>query len=271
LSLSPGVYAAALTPFDGDLLPDAELALPYYRRLLQRGCTGLNLLGTTGEAMSIGAQARLSFMEALSGALPLERVMVGTGTSALADAVIFTRAAFDLGFCAALVIPPFYYREATDDGILAYFDALFERVRPPARSVVLYNFPRMSGITFRGELVGRFLREFPGIAAGIKDSSNAPALELELHALDPALAIYPGSEALLEMARAAGLAGCISGSVCLWPEIAARAWERGDPASLGELAARRKGLEGQPLIAAVRERVAEQERNPAWLRSIPPL
>jgi 4-hydroxy-tetrahydrodipicolinate synthase len=266
-----GVFAAALTPFDQNFEPDAAKAVPYYRALLDAGLNGLNVLGTTGEAMSVGLGARRAFMEALASAnLPLERVMVGTGASALADAAELTRAAFDLGFAAALVIPPFYYREIDDDAVLRYYDALFERTRPPSGRVILYNFPRMSGITFHPDLVGRLTAQFLETIAGVKDSSNDPKLEAALHERFANLAIFPGSESLLLEARESGLAGCISGSVCLWPQLAQIVWSSGDIPSSAELARERAAL-GQPLIARVRERVADQLSDDSWVRSVPPL
>lgn len=270
MSALRGVFSAVLTPLNGELRPDAGLAIPYYRSLLERGCDGLNVLGTTGEAMSLGLHDRLRFMEAIAQALPVDRCMVGTGASALADAVELTRAAFDLGYAAALVIPPFYYRAGDDDGVIAFYDALFERVRPRERSILLYNFPRMSGYTFHPALVRRMTSAFGATIAGIKDSSNERQLEEELAHNHPELAIFPGSETLLGFAREVGLAGCISGSVCLWPELAKRAWEGDDRAAVPQLASNRVAL-GEPLIARVRERVAREQNNPAWMRSIPPL
>ena len=270
MSALRGVFSAVLTPLTEDLRPDADVAIPYYRSLLDRGLDGLNVLGTTGEAMSLGLHDRLHFMEAIAKELPVDRCMVGTGASALSDAAQLTRAALDLGFAAALVIPPFYYRGADDDGIVAFYGALFERVKPPARSILLYNFPRMSGYTFHPALLQRLIDAFGETIAGIKDSSNERQLEEHLAHSHPDLAIFPGSETLLGFAREVRLAGCISGSVCLWPELAKRAWEGDDRASVPQLASNRVAL-GEPLIARVRERVAEEQDNPAWMRSIPPL
>lgn len=266
-----GIYSATLTPFDDGLRPDASVAIPYYRGLLENGCDGLNVLGTTGEAMSVGVADRVAYMEALAGALPRKRLMAGTGASALGDAVTLTRACLDAGFSAALVIPPFYYRDTGDEGILRFFDAFFSRVQPRERSIMLYNFPRMSGATFHPDVVRRLLVAFPDIICGLKDSSNNVQLENDLHAVDPSLSIFPGSEALLASARAGGLAGCISGSVCLWPDKAQKAWRSGDARDLEAVEVLRDSLEGRPLIGAVRARVAQEQRNPAWLRSIPPL
>jgi 4-hydroxy-tetrahydrodipicolinate synthase len=266
-----GVFSAALTPFDGDYRPNAAKAIAYYRSLLERGCNGLNVLGTTGEAMSVGIQDRLSFMEAIAHALPGERLMVGTGASALADAARLTRAAFDLGFAAALIIPPFYFRDVGDDGVVRFFHALFSRTAPPRYGVLLYNFPRMSGITFHADLVDRLTGEFPGIIRGVKDSSNTLELEREIHQRHSDLEVFPGSETLLAQARADGFAGCISGSVCLWPQLAARVWREApaeDVARLGEL---RQSLGTGGLIEAVRMRLAQETGDAEWLRSVPPL
>lgn len=267
-----GVVAATITPFDRSGRPDAGRAVPYYRELLESGCDGLNLLGTTGEGVSVGLEDRLSFMEAIAqSGLPLERILVGTGACALADAIRLTRAAFEFGFAAALIIPPFYYRDASESGIVRFYSALIDAVRPPDRSLLLYNFPRMSGITFSVDLVDRLLSEFPAQIAGLKDSSNDLDLETALHKRFASLAIFPGSEELLLTARSRGMSGCISGSACLWPQLAQEVWREGDLAQAQALSDARAELKGLPLIAAVRQRVARNKGDKAWLYSAPPL
>lgn len=266
-----GIVAAVLTPFDERLQPDAPKAAAYYRELLECGCDGLNVLGTTGEAVSLSVQQRSAYMEALGAAgLPLDRMIVGTGASALADAIALTRHAVRTGFAAALVMPPFYYRDIPDDGVIAFFGMLFDAASPPQGSVLLYNFPRMSGVTFTSDLVGRLCERFPGIIAGVKDSSNDAALQRALHEAHPDLAIFPGSEADLCAARERGMAGCISGSVALWPQAAARAWHDGDARAAEEIARKRAEL-GSPLIGHVRAAVARARADESWLRSIAPL
>ena len=157
-----GIWSAVLTPIGDDLSPDASRAVPYYRELLQRGCDGINVLGTTGEAMSFDAGQREGFMEALSSSgLPIERMMVGTGAASLGDAVRLTRCAFGGTFAAALIMPPFFFRDVSDDGIVAFFDALFSQTNPPHKRVLLYNFPRMSGIAFHRASSIASLRSFP--------------------------------------------------------------------------------------------------------------
>jgi 4-hydroxy-tetrahydrodipicolinate synthase len=265
-----GIYSATLTPFDRDHKPDPSLAVPYYRSLLDRGCDGLNILGTTGEAMSVAVKDRLRFMESIAASLPARTLMVGTGATAFHDAVELTKAAFALGFGAALVLPPFYYRDITDAGIVRFFGDLIMRAQPPDGGIFLYNFPRMTGLTFHAKLVETLMTEFPKAIGGMKDSSNDLDLERELHKRYPEFAILPGSEELLPQVLEQGLAGCISGSVCLWPELAAEAWRGRDMAKATQVRDLRLALPA-PFIPAVRARVAAEQKNEAWLRSIPPL
>lgn len=267
-----GVCAAVLTPLDAGLRPDAPKAVAYYRTLLDSGCDGLNLLGTTGEAMSIAIDDRMRFMRDIAASgLPLDRLMVGTGAASLADCTRLTKAAMALGFAAALVMPPFFYRGVTPDGVLEFFGRLFEAAQPAANSIMLYNFPAMSGITFDPDLVDRLVEAHPNVVAGVKDSSNDPELQEELHARHPDLRIYPGSEKALGEARMRGCSGCISGSVALWPQLAARAWAGRDDQAEGELTRLRNLLAGMPLIAAVRYVQSRRSGDATWQRCLPPL
>jgi 4-hydroxy-tetrahydrodipicolinate synthase len=129
----------------------------------------------------------------------------------------------------------------------------------------------MSGITFHADLVDRLMREFPGVIRGMKDSSNTLDLEREILRRHPDLEIFPGSEVLLADARRDGFAGCISGSVCLWPQLATRVWSEGAPVDAQRIVELRQSLSGAPLIEAVRSRVAGETGDSSWLRSAPPL
>lgn len=266
-----GVCAAVVTPLDVQLRPDSAMAIPYYTRLLENGCDSLNLLGTTGEAMSLSVDDRLRFMEGIAGStLPRERMMVGTGACALGDAIRLTSAAMRLGFAAALVMPPFFYRGVDDFGVMRFFELLLEAVHPRDGSIFLYNFPAMSGITFDPDLVDRLMLAYPGLIGGIKDSSNDTALQREIAARHPELLVYPSSEAALTDARERGYAGCISGSVALWPQLAARVWA-GEAALQPQLSALREATAGMPLIAAVRYLTARAVGDLSWERCLPPL
>lgn len=245
--------------------------MPYYRDVLERGCDGLNLLGTTGEAMSFSVKQRVRFMEALaSSGLPADRMMAGTGAASLDDAVTLTGTAFACGFAAALIMPPFFFRDAGDDGILRFYAALFARTSPPPSRVLLYNFPRMSGVAFRPPLVARLVAEFPETIAGMKDSSNDARLQSEILEAHRGLSVFPGSESDLLAAKRRGDAGCISGSVALWPEVAQAVFRDEDDAQARRLGQLRAALDGMPFIPAVRYLTARQRDEPEWERSMPP-
>lgn len=215
-----GIWSAVLTPIDERCQPDAARAIAYYRDLLEGGIDGINLLGTTGEAMSFSADQRLRLMEAVAAALPRERAMCGTGAASLADTVRLTRGASELGYAAALVMPPFFYRDASDDGIVAFFDQLFAQAGALRCAIVLYNFPSMTGITFSTQLVDRLTSEFPGVIGGMKDSSNDQALQQALLARHPELRIFPDQKPTSRKPRvtvrpAVSRAACAYGRV--WP------------------------------------------------------
>lgn len=264
-----GVCSAVLTPFDTDFRPDPSVAVPYYEALLRSGCDALNLMGTTGEAMSIAIDDRLEYLEAIAqSGLPLERMMAGTGAASLRDAIRLTRKALEAGFAAALVMPPFFYRGISDDGVMHFFEHFFEGVHPPHNSILLYNFPAMSGITFNADLVDRLLEMYPGLIAGMKDSSNDVALQRTILERHPGFLVYPGAELSLADARKRGAAGCISASVALWPELAARVW-RGESAQ-DELTRKRESLSGLPMIPAVRYLLSRKTGDLNWERCVPP-
>lgn len=264
-----GVCSAVLTPFDAQFRPDASVAVPYYEHLLSNGCDALNLMGTTGEAMSIAIDDRLHFMESIAkSGLPLERMMVGTGAASLRDAIRLTKSALELGFAAVLVMPPFFYRGIADDGVMRFFEEFFAGAAPQRGRTLLYNFPAMSGITFSADLVDRLLDEFPQLIAGMKDSSNDVALQTAILQRLPGFLVYPGSELSLADARERGAAGCISASVALWADLAARVWRAEEPQE--ELTRRRQSLAGLPTVPAVRHLVSQRTGNPEWERCVPP-
>ena len=141
-----GVIAAIATPIDDKLAPDIPRAMKLARWLLDTGCDGLNVLGSTGEATSFSVEERKVVMTAhKSNGLPLSRLMVGTGAASVADAIALTRHAAELGFAGALVLPPFYYKAVPDDGLVAYIGALTEATAAEKLPIYLYHYPQQGG------------------------------------------------------------------------------------------------------------------------------
>jgi 4-hydroxy-tetrahydrodipicolinate synthase len=265
-----GIWAATLTPNDERLQIDVPRAIDYYAELLEAGCDGINVLGTTGEAMSFGVEQRIEFIKAVARELPPERVMAGTGAASLEDTIRLTRCALECGLRAVLVLPPFFFRDATVDGVVEFYARLVEAVPEMAGRLLLYNFPHMSGFTFTPAVVARLVNELPEAIAGFKDSSNDRQLQHELTAQFPSLHVFPGSEAYLPEAMRDRAAGCISGTVALWPKLAQAAL-RGDGAAELPIARARDAFADLPIIPAMRHAVAKARRDDAWLRAMPPL
>ena len=168
-----GVIAAIATPIDENGAPDLKRATNLARFLLDNGCDGLNVLGTTGEATSFSVAERKSVMDAYKAAgLPMTRLMVGTGAAAVADAVALTRHAAELGFAGALVLPPFYYKGVPDDGLASYIDSLVAATAQKPIPIYLYHFPAMSGLPWSVALIRRLLDAYPSRIVGLKDSSG---------------------------------------------------------------------------------------------------
>src|SRR3954453_23578853 len=156
-----GVIAAVATAVDATGAPDAARSTRLARFLLDTGCDGLNVLGTTGEATSLSLEQRKALMSAYKEAgLPLDRLMVSTGAAATFDAVALTRHAAALGFAGALVLPPFYYKGVPDDGLVAYIETLVQATAEQPVPIYLYHFPAQSGLPWHVELIKRLRKNF---------------------------------------------------------------------------------------------------------------
>ncbi len=264
-----GVIAAIATPVQEDGAPDFVRAVKLARFLLDNGCDGLNVLGTTGEATSFSLAERLSVMKAYKeSGVALQRLMVGTGAAATADAVALTKAAEELGFGGALVLPPFYYKGVPDDGLVAYVDALVRTTRIP---IYLYNYPAMSGIQWHVALIERLLKTYSTRIVGLKDSSGDMSYARAAAALSAGFAVFPSTEAALIEARRGDFAGCVSATANLNADLCARAWRNGDAAALEAAVTIRKLFEGKPLVSGVKALLAHIHGDPALARMKPPL
>ncbi|MDB5430001.1 MAG: 4-hydroxy-tetrahydrodipicolinate synthase [Caulobacter sp.] len=267
-----GVVAAITTPILETGQPDLERFLVRADFLLKSGCDGLNVLGTTGEATSLSVRQRLTVMNAIDGsALPVDRMLVGTGAAAVEDAVALTMAAADIGFSGALLLPPFYYKPVSDAGILRFVDALVEATAARPIRLYLYNFPALSGIAYTPALVSSLVRNFGDRIAGLKDSSGDLAYAHEIAALSPSLDVFPSNEATLLMARSGGpFAGCISATANLNSADCALAYHQGDEAALARSVAVRALFDGLPLVPAVKAMVARLTGDAGHARTLPP-
>jgi len=267
-----GVIAAVATAIDAAGEPDSARSLVLARHLLDNGCDGLNVLGTTGEATSFSLDQRRRLMSAYrDGGMPLERLMVGTGAAARADAIALTRHAAELGFAGALVLPPFYYKGVPDDGLFAYVEAIVQATADRPIPIYLYHFPALSGVPWRVELIRRLLVAFDGRIAGLKDSSGDTAFASAAAAIDPRFRVFPSTEACLMVARRGAFAGCISATANLNADLCAHAFHHGDANALGSAVAIRSLFDGQPLVPGIKAVLAHVRGDVAWAQTMPPL
>ncbi|HWP25187.1 MAG TPA: dihydrodipicolinate synthase family protein [Xanthobacteraceae bacterium] len=267
-----GVIAAIATPIDDSGALDLARATRLARYLLDNGCDGLNVLGTTGEATSFSVEERKRVMTAYRDAgLPLDRMMVGTGAAAVADAVALTRHAAELGFAGALVLPPFYYKGVPDDGLAAYIDAIVKATAAKPIPIYLYHFPQQSGLHWHVKLVRRLLDAFGGRIVGLKDSSGDMAYARDAAAISKDFAVFPSTEAVLLDARDGAFAGCISATANLNADLCQRAWSKGDRQAHEAAVAIRKLFDGKPLVPGVKALLAHIHGDPALARVKPPL
>ena len=273
-----GVWCPLLTPLDDELRPDAERFVAHARRVLDQGCHGIAIFGTTGEATSFSVDERIALLDAvLEAGLPVDRLMVGTGCCALSDTLALSAHATSRGVRNLLMLPPFYYKDNSDAGLFASYDTVLERLGVPDLRLILYHFPKLSGVPITTGLIERLLAAHPATLAGVKDSSGDGQHTRQLIQKFPEIAVFPGTEVLLLDALQIGGAGCISASANVnGPAIRAvyDAFQAGRPdaAALQEsVTAVRQILQRRPMIPAMKAILAEAHHDDAWRRVRPPL
>lgn len=271
-----GVLVPALTPFKGDLSLDEEAMLAFCRSLLEQGADGLAIFGTTSEANSLSLAERTAMVERLiEGGIPAARLMPGTGACNIPEAVQMTRHAIASWAGGVLVLPPFYYKNVSDDGVFAYYAEVIERVGDGALRLYLYHFPALSGVSLSPALVSRLAAAYGPVIAGLKDSSGSwesAALYIKEF---PGLAIFPSSERFLLQGLAAGGAGCISATANFQVRNIRRLIDAPEGEARRELdqaVARVRGVfEKLPLVPALKAAMAIRFKREAWRVVRPPL
>jgi 4-hydroxy-tetrahydrodipicolinate synthase len=276
-ALFGGVNAAVLTPMKDDMSVDLDRMAKHCRWLLANGCNNLGVLGTTGEANSIGISERIEVLEGLvKRGIAAAKMMPGTGVPALTDTVLLTRQAADVGCRGALLLPPFYYKNPTEDGLFAFFSEVINRVGRDIK-YYLYNFPQQSAVPFSVDFMARMLKAFPGVVKGVKDSSgnydNGRAY-VENFARD-GFEVYAGDDTLLRPLLLLGSAGCITAAANVNSHIAAQVyanWNNDTGARMHEtLSATRKAIVAAPQpIPALKALMARHTGDAAWHNMRPP-
>jgi 4-hydroxy-tetrahydrodipicolinate synthase len=273
-----GVLAPVITPFKKDYAPDAERLVRHCRWLLKSGCAGLAVFGTNSEANSMSVPEKRHLLESLiAGGVPAASLMPGTGHCALSDSIEMTRAAVELGCAGVLMLPPFYYKGVSDEGLFRNFAEVIERVGDERLQLYLYHIPPVSQVPITLQLIEKLISKYAGIVAGVKDSSgdwsNTKAM-LDNFARG-GFDVFAGSEAfLLENMRHGGK-GCITATGNVNPGPIAnlyRNWRSVEADKLqAAISATRRIVQKQPMIPALKATVAHFGNDPQWKTCRPPL
>jgi 4-hydroxy-tetrahydrodipicolinate synthase len=274
--MTPRVFVPACTPFRADLSVDGRRFVAHCRWLLAQGASGLAVFGTTSEANSLSAPERMAALEQLidSGVSPA-LLMPGTGCCALPDTVALTGHAVERGCMGVLLLPPFYYKGVSDEGLFAGIAELIQRVADDRLRVYLYHIPPMTNVGFSLALIDRLLKSFPGVVVGIKDSSGDWKHTLSLLQAFPEFEVFPGAESYLLDALRMGGAGCISATANV--NVAAMralidAWQTPAADRMQQhLNAVRAAVQAFPLVPANKAILARLQGEPTWNVVRPPL
>ena len=271
-----GVLVPVLTPFTPGGEPDAGRFVAFCRWLLDQGAGGLAIFGTTSEANSMSPAERMVLLDRLIEAgIPAAKLMPGTGACAVTDAATLVRHAVGRGCGGVLMLPPFYYKGVSDDGIFAFISRVIDKVGAPALRLFLYHIPPMAVVGFSLDLVGRLIAAYPQTVVGLKDSSGDWSNTAALLERFPGFAVFPGSEVFLLDGLRKGAVGCITASGNVNVPGIKKVYDnwRGPHAEAlqAEITTLRKALQAYPMVPALKRVVAHFHNDPAWAAVRPPM
>ncbi len=272
-----GIWPAMLTPLDAQLNIDHRKLAAHAQSLIAAGCGGVTIFGTTGEGPSFSFQERKEAVEQLiAHGVPAERIMVSTSCAAVTETLELTRHAVDQGVHGCLVLPPFFFKGISDEGILNGYCHIIDGVNRKDWRLYLYHIPQVIGVSLTHGVIAELLKRYPGTIAGIKDSSCDRAHSVALaQAFMPPLTVYVGFEPDLPTMGPMGSTGAISGLANFMPRIVHRMVL--DPHAPGtahdahRVDSMLNMLKPHALMPALKSVMATLHQDPSWLRVRAPL
>lgn len=272
-----GVLSPVVTPFRADYSADADRLIRHCRWLV-RNNVGLAVFGTNSEGNSLSVEERMMLLDRLIEAgIDPARLLPGTGCCALSDSVRLSAYAVKRGCAGVLMLPPFYYKGVSDEGLYRNFSEVIEQVGDARTRIYLYHIPPVSQVPIGIALIERLLKAYPRNIAGIKDSSgdwnNTQAMLSAFAGTD--FAVFAGSEPFLLATMRAGGAGCISATANVNPGPIHRlfaSWQNADAdAQQAALDVVRRTFQKYPMIPALKQAIAHWSADPGWAKLRPPL
>ena len=278
MSALKGVWVPVLTPQNSDLLIDKNRFFHHLGWLFQHEINGVVLFGTNGEASSFSAQERMLLLEWVKKeGISNEKVIVGTGCSALTDTIALIEHAIGLGYFHHLVLPPFYYKNPTINGLVNNYSEIINRIDNKHLKIYLYNFPQLSGIQLGVDLVEILSEKFPNNIVGYKDSSGDWDNTSQIMEKCPQISMFPGSEIFLSKALEKGAAGVITGTGNVNPGMVKQTYEafyNDKEKSIilqKKIDAFRTAVQKYPLISALKGLIEYYRKDEGWQYLRPPL
>ena len=264
-----GLWCATLSPLDGRGALDTARLATHAQRLFAAGVDGIAPFGTTGEGQSFSVGERRAGLDALLAAgTPPQRILAATGCAAPPDAIELTRHAISVGCVGALVLPPFFFKDVTDEGIYAAYARLIDGVGDARLRLYLYHIPQVSGVGISVAMLSRLAAAYPAIVAGVKDSSGNFDNSRALVAALPHLSIFVGHEPHLPALRKLGGAGTVCGVANLYPRLMRRLYDHSlDPDPGEDLALIERFLAAImrfPIFGALKSLQAELVSDASW-------
>ena len=273
-----GVLAPVVTPFRADLSPDKERFIAHCQWLLSQNC-GLAVFGTTSEANSLAAEERSTLLDELVAAgVDTSRMIVGTGCCSITETVKLTSQAVKHGCAGVLMLPPFYYKGVSEEGLYRYFSEVVQRVGDSRLRIYLYHIPPVAVVGITAGLVERLLKSYPNAIAGMKDSSgdwNNTRIFLDAFA-QSGFDVFVGSESFLLANMRNGGAGTISSTANVNPAAIHKLYAEWKNADADDQQAKLNVIRDAfgkkyPMIAALKQGIAIYANDPEWAKVRPPL
>lgn len=269
-----GIYAATLMPLKTDLSCDSDALVYHCRDLLGRGCQGIVLFGTTGEGPSFSYEEKLSILESLlSSGLSAKKILIANGSTGISETVALAKVALKQGCPAMLIAPPSYYKNVSEEGVIAYYREIIQEVSDPNLRILLYHIPQFTGVPITLPVIKTLTEEFPNNVIGMKESEGNLALTKVVLKKFPNFQIFVGYENQIIEAVRSGASGSICGLANLYPELICSLYSLGkqrlstNPPQVGQIF---DALKGVPFIPAAKA-FLERQKGPIWHTLRPPL
>lgn len=268
-TLLPGIYAASLTPMHEDYSCNCQALVEHCNDLMNRGCRGVVLFGTTGEGPSLSVEERQStLISVIKLGLDPQSLIVGVSCPAIPDAIRLAKTAAEQRCAGVLIVPPFFYKKVDEAGVIAYYREVIRGIKAPQLNVILYHIPQHSGVCITLNIIQALRKEFPDQVVGIKESEGNLPFAKDVLVNCPGFKLFAGNELHLTELLPLGASGGISGAANAFPELISSLFA--STANVKQLEIVIQAIRSFSSIPAIKDLVARR-KGKAWRILRPPL